>query len=227
MWSVSKVCDSVSTQINDHKSQLFHVGEQSFSLLEGVEFRVANRAFHLKISVYRSQMTFQMWNKTHLENGQISRWTVRRWQECVSHRSVTTALQRRKTLWAPPRSYYIHPILPVNCKTEQLLSICLQSLLLIEPLLAENHFAIILSPESVACSPPRFANGKGLSHSKCDDGRICFFSKWEDFTLPGDSSFQTKNLTCIQLQGGYICITINVLKITVHQSPVSLAENSQ
>lgn len=104
---------------------------------------------------------------------------------------------------------------------------CLQSLLVIEPLLAENHFAIILSPKSVACSPPCFTNEKGLSHSKCDDDRICLFSKREDFYLPGDSSFQTKSLTCIQLQGGYIYITINVMKITVHQSLVSLAENSQ
>lgn len=92
----------------------------------------------------------------------------------------------------------------MKCKTDQLLSICLQSLLLIEPLLAENHFAIILSPESLAGSPAPFAKEKGLSHSKCDDDRIRFFSKPEDFHLPGDSSLQTKNLTCIHLQGGYI-----------------------
>lgn len=180
----------------------------------------------LENSVYQRWMTFQMWNKTHLENGQISRWTVRRCQECVWHRGTTTTLQRRKTLWTPPRSYYIHQVSPVKCKTDQLLSICLQSLLLIEPLLAENHFAIILSPESLARSPPPFAKEKGLSHS---NGMMTEFVSFLNKKI---STSQVIPLSKQRIWHAFSCkgaiyITINVMKITVHQSLVSLAENSQ
>lgn len=51
----------------------------NFSCLN--EFRVTNCPFHLKISIYSSWVIFQMWNKTNLGNDQISRGTVRRWQE--------------------------------------------------------------------------------------------------------------------------------------------------
>lgn len=166
LWSVSEVCDSVSTQINYPQTTIFSCGGAILLFAWRNTFQSYKLCLSLENSVYQSWMTFQMWNKINLENGQISRWTVRRWQECVWHRSTTTTLQRRKSLWTPPRSYCIHQVSPMKCKTDQLLSICLQSLLLIEPLLAENHFSIILSPESFACSSAPFAKEKRLSHSK-------------------------------------------------------------
>jgi len=121
---VSKLCDPITAQSDHTQNAKLSCGEQSFSLLEGIEFRVTNCPFCLKISIYRCWMTFQMWNKTYLGNGQISRGAVRRWQEFVSHRQKCNhRTAERKTLWIPPRSYYIHQILPVNRKTGKLLPI--------------------------------------------------------------------------------------------------------